>query len=451
MIIPGEEISRLNKWQLYPDFRTDTQKQFRDLFLTIKRNYMDKDISISISGLRRTGKTTILNQLINHLLDNRFAPSRILYFQFSDTYSDLTGILELFFSRYNDAQIGKDSFYIFLDELQYVDNWQSILKNYIDRNKKIRFIITGSASIYFRSKTRESLAGRILDFRLEPLSFGEMIRLQEGRAEKYNLLDLMKGRYSDPTAILKEIIFERQTFVKLLNKYLLFGEYPALLPYLDDYEYCRKYLLDGIIDKILTQDIRLFEVEKQEEIYSLFKICCSNTAQMINLKNLASETGLSYPTIKKYLSVLKKTYLIDTAKNRLRSVRAQMKSLDKVFLTSVNLLTSMLAITDPLNPPYLDFKGHIIESFVYNSVKRLGNVFYFHKSGKEVDLVIESGSRLIPIEVKSSSHVKKTDLNHLWDYLEKNSLDNGYLFYGGDVKLAQKDGKKIHLLPYYLL
>lgn len=449
MITLQEQIILLNKWQFDPHFKLAVENKKRDLFNLLIRNFIDKDISLSISGLRRVGKTTILLQLINYLLERNTPPTHILYFQFSDVLTNANKILELFFSRFSNEDVDRLDFYIFLDELQYVKNWQNTLKNYIDRNKKIKFIVTGSASIYLQNRIQESLAGRILDFRLDPLSFSEMIMLKENHVEQYSINQVLKSD-NNPTEALKKLSFERLSFQKLFNGYLQFGEFPALLPYINDFEYAHKYLADGIIDKILQKDIRLFEVEKQEEIFALYKICCSNTAQMINLRNIASETGLSYQTIKKYLSVLKKTFLVDRVKNRLRSIRSQEKSLDKVFSTSINLTNVMLSIIDPLNPPYHDFKGHIIESYIYNSLKKLGNVYYYNIAGKEIDLIIEIGNKIIPLEVKSTNTPKKTDINHLIYFMQKNNIDRGYLVYGGALNNVEIEHKKIYFLPYWL-
>lgn len=449
MIDLQEEIIRLNKWHYETGYRSETSNRYRKLFHVLTQNFLDKDISLSISGLRRVGKTTILIQLINYLLDHKKKGKNILYFQFSDELTNLEKTLEMYFSRFPDEQVRKDNFYIFLDELQYVPDWENKLKYFIDKNRRIKFIVTGSASVYYRSQTHESLAGRILDFRLAPLKFSEAIGILENYQEQYSTDQILKSD-KDPMEMIRKLHFERLPYRKLFLKYLQFGEFPALLPYLDNYEYSHKYLSDGIIEKILQKDIRLFEVEKREEIYALYKICCSNTAQVINLRNIAAETGLSYPTIKKYLSVLKKTFLINSIKNRLRSVRSQTKSLDKVFSTSVNLLTTMLSIVNPLNPPYLDFKGHIIESFIYNSVKDLGQVYYYNKAGKEIDLVIESGNKTIPVEVKSSQTVKKTDFNHLSDFMQKNNISRGYLIYGGEIDNLKIGNRTIQLLPYWL-
>ncbi len=449
MVDVREQITLFNKWHFDPSFRLDVGGKYRDLFFLLVKNYIDKDISLSVSGLRRVGKTTVLFQLINYLLDHKIDNRHIFYFQFSEEIYNLEKVLASFFSLFTDEDTRRGKFYIFLDELQYSKKWQSLIKNYIDQNKKIKFIVTGSASIYLWKQTRESLAGRMLDFRLDPLSFSEMLRLKENYKEEHSVVQTLKDD-TDKLKIFKKIQHEKLSFKNLFNKYLLFGEFPALLPYLDDFEYSRKYLRDGIIDKILQKDIRLFEVEKQEEITSLYGICCSNAAQMINLRNIARETGLSYPTIKKYLAVLKKTFLIESVKNRLRSIRSRGKSLDKIFPVSINLTATALSINDPLNPPYLDFKGHIVENFVYNRVKEMGDVCYYNKTGKEVDLVVEFGNKIIPLEVKSADTLKKTDTNHLVDFMNKNHIDCGYLAYGGDANIIKIGNKKIYLIPYWI-
>jgi predicted AAA+ superfamily ATPase len=148
------------------------------------------------------------------------------------------------------------------------------------------------------------------------------------------------------------------------------------------------------------------------------------------------------------LAVLKKTFLIESAKNRLRSVRSQSKSLDKIFSVSTNLAAAALSIGDPLNPPCLDFRGHIIENFIYNCVKKIGNVYYYRKAGKEIDFIVEAGNEIIPLEVKSAEIIKKTDANHLVAFMKKNNLRRGYLVYGGDLKIMEIGDKKIYLLPY---
>lgn len=449
MVDIREQITLLNKWHFDSDYRLDTGNKFRDLYYLLVQEYINKNISLSISGLRRVGKTTILYQLINYLLDSKIDNKRIFYFQFNEVFTSLEKVLEKYIAGFSGDEINNENFYIFLDELQHVKNWQNIIKNYVDLNSKIKFIVTGSASIYLQKQVKESLAGRILDFTLSPLSFSEMIRLKYDKSQEYSFESIINSD-SDKFNLFKKLQFERLPYKKSFELYLTSGEFPALIPYLNDLIYCRKYLLDGIIEKILHKDIRLFEVEKEEEISALYKMCSSNIAQMINLRNVSAETGLAYQTIKKYMSVLKKTFLIDSVKNKQRSIRAQIKSPDKIFSLSINLALSILSIDNPLNPPFLDFKGHIIENYIYNSIRELGLINYYNIEGKEVDLILELAGKIIPIEVKSASKLKKTDTNHLISFMNKNNILEGYIVYGGELDQIQFDNHKIYLLPYWI-
>ena len=161
MVEIREQIITLNR-HYEPGYRIEVGGKFRDLYSLITERYLAKNISISISGLRRVGKTTILFQLINYLLESGTEGKRILYYQFSEKINNLEQVLQIFFTNFTDLEVGRDNFYIFLDELQYVRDWQSIVKGYIDQNKRIKFVVSGSASIYFRSSVKESLAGRML-------------------------------------------------------------------------------------------------------------------------------------------------------------------------------------------------------------------------------------------------------------------------------------------------
>ena len=371
------QIKQFNHWHLHPKYRITTAVKKRNLFKSIVKNYIDKNISISISGLRRTGKTTILQQIINYLLNKKVNSKNILYFQFTDEFTKLEKLLKFYFSTFSFEQKTKNNFYIFLDELQYVKGWQNVLKTYIDQNKKIKFIISGSASIYLHENTKESLAGRIIDFELNPLSFDQMLQLKEKYKPDFSVSTILKNN-TDLFQKLKKLQSLKIFYKDQFNDYLKFGEFPALIPHFKDTEFSKTYLKEAILNKILKKDIKLFEIEKEDEITLLFKICSSNSAQMINLKKLSSQVGLAYPTIKKYLSVLKKAYLIDTLKNKLRSIRSQASSQDKIFTNSVNLLSSVLSMDNPINPPYPDFKGHIIETSIYNALKPLGNTYYYN-------------------------------------------------------------------------
>jgi len=446
-----EQIKNYNYWHEDDSYAIQTEGKNRDLFDLLIRNYLNQDISISISGLRRTGKTTILYQLINYFLKKKVDSRKILYFQFNNEFHDLESVLQLFFDFFSKQELQQDNFYIFLDELQNVKSWQNVLKHYIDKNKKIKFIVTGSTSIYAQKNT-ESLAGRIIDFRLHPLSFNEFLKLGYDRRIEFDLREFfLNDNSNEIKKLLDGLIYQKINYKKYFQLYLRFGEYPGLLNALNNTSFATTYLKKSILEKILEKDIKIFEIKKEKEIKDIFKVACANSAQTINYREVSRQTLISHYNIKEKFNILEKIYLVDVIKNYLNSIRSRVGSQDKVFCNSLNLLNSILNIDDPFNPAYAAFRGHIMETYVYNAVKHLGNVFYFLKNKKEVDLILETENKIIPIEVKSRNKLKKTDLNHLFFYMQKNNLKIGYIAYGGDVLKMEREGMIVYAFPCWLL
>ncbi|MBU0646839.1 AAA family ATPase [Patescibacteria group bacterium] len=170
-----EEIIKQNKHWANNTSWFDTKKYQRKL-LSELISYIEEEQILSIVGLRRTGKTTILWQIIQHLIKNKNINSKnILFLSFDEAL--ITSKLSL--NKYLDAFLDKtknnELKYIFLDEIQYIDKWQHILKRYYDTIGNIKFIISGSSSLFVRKKTTESLAGRIYEFKLNHLDFDEFL------------------------------------------------------------------------------------------------------------------------------------------------------------------------------------------------------------------------------------------------------------------------------------
>jgi len=449
-----EMIREFNIWHYQNEYRFEVPDKKRQMYNKILGEYLDKKISLSISGLRRTGKTTILWQLINVVLDSGIKNNHVLYFQFSQDETDLNGVLKEYFEGFPIEAKHKEEFYIFLDELQFVDNWQDVVKFYVDINPKIKFVVTGSASIYWNGnddERQESLAGRIIDLKLEPLSFHEMLVMRGDIDEQYAQFDIAKYFEPDCIDVLMKAQRELEPFRSYFNDYLRFGQFPALLEYLKDPEFCRTYLDKSIIKKILLKDLKIFQVEKEEVIKKIFRVCASNSGQLFNRTNTAREVGISRVTIDKYLTVLQEVYLVESVMNRLKSIRSQYAALDKIYLSSENLLNMVLNIDDPLNPVYTPFKGHVLENFVYNRLKGLGDTYYYNYNKKEVDFVVEFQNGLIPVEVKSTANLSKRVYSHLLRYMEKNDISTGYIVYEGGVQEQTFDDKRIILLPYWVL
>src|SRR3989344_1326037 len=146
----------------------------REIYQKLQKYIGAKQI-IALTGLRRVGKTTIMLKIIEEKIDSGFAPDNIIYFSF-DTFRDLdlSELIEVYSKEY-DKNI-EDSKYIFLlDEIQKIDNWEEQVKRLYDFHENIKIIISGSESLFVRNKSRESLAGRMFEFKIESLSFKEFL------------------------------------------------------------------------------------------------------------------------------------------------------------------------------------------------------------------------------------------------------------------------------------
>ncbi len=215
-------VSLYNPWFLDNLFQfRERNLNKRDKFYELKE-YFDKDLILSLVGLRRTGKTTILKQLINDLFDRGIEKDKIFFYEFDEELNDLSLVLDFYLKNILKEDIYKTNCYIFLDELQFVEGWQTVLKKYYDLNPKINFIISGSTHLYLHKNTKESLAGRIVDFKLLPFSWFEFLNF------KY------KKKYSSPLSHIFQNDFieivEKQTKVLLhvdeFKTYLSYGEFP---------------------------------------------------------------------------------------------------------------------------------------------------------------------------------------------------------------------------------
>lgn len=209
----------------------------RDLFNELAR-YLDARQIIGIIGLRRTGKTVLMEQLIDLLVQGGQRRDRILYFSFDEEAVTIEDVITEFQSR-----IGVDIFeagriFIFMDEIRKLAGWQNQVKYYYDTHPNLKFFISGSSSVFLRKKAEESLAGRIFLFRLPALNFSEFMRLK-GEEQLIRNPDMFKESLQDQTLQyvkrqLPELVTADESFVNMytesiVNK-IIYEDLPKIFP-----------------------------------------------------------------------------------------------------------------------------------------------------------------------------------------------------------------------------
>lgn len=360
------------------EFRYPYEKT-RNKFQELVRNLSNKQI-IELAGLRRTGKTILFFQLINHLLaagQNRFS---IWYFTFDEGILELDALLESFIKQ-TSVDFKKEKVYIVLDEIQKLKNFQAKIKVYYDLYPNIKFFISGSTSLFVRKKKQESLAGRIISLFLTPLSFGEYLNFKE----KTELT-------ARPLVFEKEIETEFEIYLKsqFVDSLLLNPE--------DNKKY-----LEAIVRKIVFEDIpQVFPVDSPDVLWKIVRIIAQNPGIIINLQSLCQEIDISSKTLSNYLFYLEEAFLIKKLYNFSKNLITSEKRLKKYYLAAASFSWA-------LN----DFPQ--IGSLVENVLISLNDYHFFWRDtyGHEVDFIEVQKEKVFPIEVKYRNSLSVKDLHNL--------------------------------------
>ena len=380
-------------------------KYKRKLFYEIIK-YMDKRQILALVGLRRTGKTTLLYQLIQHLIEQGINPFNILYFSFDEEDVSVEEILDYYEKEILKKDLSNEKVFLFFDEIQKLNNWENKLKILYDLYPKMKIIVSGSASINLLFKGKETLAGRIFYFYLDLLDFEEFIEMRGLSYEK------LKKRIN---------LWEKE--IKLELKEYFKKPFPEIVRASDDF--VSKYIKEGIVERIIIKDIKdLFGIREFDTIEKLIKLIFTNPGLMINLEEVANELGISRQALNNYLYYLEATYLIKSIGNFRGSFRASSRKLKKYY---------------PLHPCFsiafgYDEKGKIVENLVLFITKAK---HYWRQNNKEVDFI----TKKFPIEVKYKNKVKETDTKNLIYFMKKYNFNKALII----TKNLEKKGKIIYM------
>jgi predicted AAA+ superfamily ATPase len=416
------QISQQNPWWFDAKIRPVVSKIKRDLFDKLKERILNRELITSLVGIRRVGKSTLLFQIIDNMLQNNFDPKSILYFSFEELPGkDLGDQLKLIIDHQIDKNLQKKS-YLFLDEIQYVNNWNSILKHYFDLYPQLKFIITGSASLFLGTSAHESLAGRIQELVLRPMGYGEYLRLNN-----------------------------KQDTPEHFMQYLAWGEFPYLEK-LPDWAEKKEYVNEFVIKKVVENDLPRLKKVYGHDLFHLLNILIARPGQQIEIQNLATDLGISQNTVREYFGLLEKTHLVSQLFNLGIGFRTRSTRQRKIYASSVNsvVLKSFQGLNSDLWQRDI---GLIIETFVHNYLMREGNELYFWRQRqiKEVDFIQIHPEDKLPIEVKYQNEIRPSDLENLLYYCKKEHLKKAMVITKNEEKIINIKGVEIVFKPASLL
>jgi predicted AAA+ superfamily ATPase len=395
-------------------------------------NALDDTPVVLLTGARQTGKSTLAQQI---------ASKRQMPYATLDEFSTLAAAQndpEGFVSAFQDGLV--------LDEVQRAPQLFLALKAEVDRNRKPgRFLLTGSANVLLLPKVADSLAGRMEVQTLYPFSEGEL----QGR-KSFFLENAMQGNIALETPEL----LDRGTFFQRL----LIGGYPEVQT--RSTELRRNAWFGAYLTTILQRDIQeLGRIEGTAQLPKLLQILGTQTASLLNLSNLSRDTGLTLPTLKRYITLLEMTYLIETIPAWFRNLGKRLIKTPKTMFGDTGLLGYLLGL-DQARLEMLPIGGAVLENFVANEIRKQlswmntpATLYFFRDTnGIEVDFVLENRrGALVGIEVKRAQSVVASDFRGLnaFQKVVGDDFQCGIVLYLGNKVIPF--GNKLYAVPIQCL
>ncbi len=330
--------------------------------------------AVTITGLRRVGKTYFLYQTIQELLKAGLKLENIFYMNFEDnrlegiTSENLSKIVELYRKHNPDSK----TMYLFFDEIQNVSGWEKFVRRLLER-REVRIFITGSSSKLLSREIATSLRGRSLSFKLFPLSFREFLRFKGFETEEPFIED------------------ERGLITRYLEEYMQFGGFPEIVNY-DVHLKIRT--LQEYLEMVIYKDlVERYGIERISVMKGLIRLIVKNFSRRVSIRklynSLSSGMTLSRNTVYEYFSYLEDVGFVIPIRKFSFSERESMNSVAKLYLVD-NGFPTIYGVKD---------EGYRMENLVAVELMRrkhyfnplLGVYYWQDRQQREVDFVIKEG------------------------------------------------------------
>lgn len=281
--------------------------------------------AVVLMGPRRVGKTVMLHHAIARLLEcGTYSAWDIGYVSLDQPLYTRLSIEEIAEELGRASGNPRIPRMLFLDEIQYLADWERHLKAFVDAHPDIRCVASGSAAAALRLKSVESGAGRFTDFLLPPLTFHEYLSLQ-------GIDDLVEHEQSGQYQVRDLDQLNRQ-FIDYVN----FGGYPEAVSSSAVRADPRRYIGADIVEKVLLRDLpSLYGIQDVQELNALFATLAYNTSGEMSLEELSQRSGVTKPTLRRYLSYLEAAFLIKIVHRIDRNARRFKRATHfKVYVTT---------------------------------------------------------------------------------------------------------------------
>lgn len=358
--------------------------------------------AVAVVGPRQSGKTTLVKYVFSDKAYVNFENPDIRRYALEDPRG--------FLANYSNGAV--------FDEVQRVPEIFSYLQQILDDSPvNGLFILTGSNNFLLQENISQSLAGRVGYLNLLPLT-------------------------------LKEINEKECT----VNQHIFKGAYPSLYntstdPTLWYANYIRTYI---------ERDVRLIKNITNLITFERFlRLCAGRIGQLLNMNSLASETGVDNKTVHAWIGVLETSFVLFRLQPYHKNFNKRIVKMPKLYFYDTGLASALLGIQNSNQIDLHPFRGALFENMIvvdmlktrFNKAKNSNLYFWRDSMGNEIDLLLDNGSTLTPIEIKSGQTVTSNYFKGLLYWNKIAQQNGGYVVYGGNI--SQKRSNDITVIPYH--
>ena len=374
----------------------------RKVFESLKTNIQTRHIQI-LTGIRRSGKSSLFAMLINELMKENKPKSILklnldnpLFFEIWDNPASIFSLIQT-----AEKITGEKVEYLFLDEVQVVDKWETFVKSVYDTETFKKIFITGSNSSFLQGEYATFLSGRYLDNTVFPYSFDEILR-------QNNL-----NSYFD-------LVSNTPKVLQLLDNCLEWGCFPEIVSTKNDE--IKTNLLNSYFDSIIMKDcISRYQIADIATFKKLLLYSISNIGSVFSYKSLGTAVGTNENTTKKYINILNDSYIISDVSNFAFSLKENVRNSHKLYAADNGIINAV-------SYRFWDNKAKLFENFVFNELqkKQFDEITFANKNG-ECDFIVKKGLEYQAIQVC----YKLTTENHKREF-------GGFATIENDVEISKK-------------
>lgn len=416
-------LTRLHDWNPWwkgaaldgvPEFR-------RDAFLELERDLAGRK-AVVLTGLRQTGKTTALLQLI--LGRGQAESRRCCYLPLDQVGPDLDrwqatleDVIRLWSAEVAGSPLGRGPpKLVFLDEAHFVPTWARDVKGILDRRWPVRFVVTGSAATTLQREAAKLLAGRSVSRRIGPLVLGELVRARLDPGESAAILGIAgdfrrlvrraveMGTWDEESFRKVTVAFApcREEVSSLTARLVERGGFPEVaLSEIDvpaAYRMMRTYLA-----MLVQKDfVEFFRVRDTRTLERLIEILAQGTGRILVERKLASDVGAAINTVRNHVGFLENAGLVRTLRAHVENAARAARLPEKYHFVDPGLRGALVGASP-------EDRGHVLDSLVFRHLAAWAErelpgarFTYWRQGDREVDLVLAHGRRLIGIEVHAT-------------------------------------------------